>query len=774
MSLRDKLKEQEKIIETRLFGMNQTVKIFCLSKASDLTILMMGPHGIAKSTLARLWSDTAGLSFRIVTSSEVDESLIAYIDPAIFRKENKVEMKRGELMTKDHILVDEFFLWNNRYRAKLHQLLEERTYAGLDVLTKTFTFATNPLTEYYAGQIEEYNYACYSEDTEILTTEGWKFFKDLKEDEKVFTLNPANQEIKIEQIKRKVVYQYSGPMYLLKSQQINLLVTPNHRMFIAQQRNGKWIWNIKEAKEIFGRKFKVLKTGRWTGIENERYSLDFMKIVGIYLAEGSSKTGPNGHYGICLSICEEGLNEEIFTLFRKMGYNPSIDKKGNMVVWNKELWNFFKPLGKSYEKYVPSELKNLPKEKLLALLEFYFKGDGWETDNTQLAKTVSKRLADDLQEIALKVGFAMNIHLYKGIPKRYSSKLKRTILEKHKAYTLSLIKKRVSPVILGSSNKTRSKTKTKEEWKEYQGRVWCVETENGILYVRRGGIPAWSGNTFDRIDIFLPIYQPSVASSQKMLRKFSDFGRQEPKLKQVIGWSDYELIRKEILETQVPPEVIVWLTLFAEELAACRYARDKFSISRARLKMFCAECNRKESICSRASCSKPRFLRATALLAKALAWYRGEKIVGFNDILEAIKFTLPHRLLFSKETSILEGEKEIQTIVTMFNEQMEMIKNRGILQKLEKIRSKALDDDKPVFLQQEANDLKLDLQEDLPYLNYALELIDYSKKRVQRFYEKKAESIDPKNLKEFRDELDEAGLDAYAKKDIIESIEERE
>jgi len=47
------------------------------------------------------------MNFRIVKSSEVEEAMLAYIDPLAFRNDNVIKMKRGELMIKDHVFVED-------------------------------------------------------------------------------------------------------------------------------------------------------------------------------------------------------------------------------------------------------------------------------------------------------------------------------------------------------------------------------------------------------------------------------------------------------------------------------------------------------------------------------------------------------------------------------------------------------------------------------------------------------------------------------------------
>ena len=765
MSIREKVLRQKEEISKTLYGMDDIIKIYILSKTCDLTILLLGAHATAKSSLARMWSITTGLNYRVVTSSEVDESLIAYIDPAIFREKNIVQMRRGELMEKNHIIIDEYFLWLNKYRAKLHQLLEEKTYAGLDSLVFTYTFLSNPLSDYYAGQIEEKNLACYSEDTEILTSEGWKTYSEIKEDEKVFTLNPKTQEIQIEQIKRKVVYPYSGKMYLLDSQQINQLVTPNHRMYIARQEQGKWRWQVKEAKEIYGSKFRLLKTGNWTG--TAKVSRDYMALIGWFLAEGSLKTFHNGHYGIDLAVCVPKYIDEVMNLSRRLGYNPHLQKDGHIVIWSKDLWRVCKPLGHANEKYVPEKLKEESRENLKSLLLAYLKGDGWNQDGQWLAKTVSKRLADDLQEVALKCGYAINL-VNLGKTEGYSPKLKRTIKSRSDCWLMSFITKRCRPLFLGKENKNRRRTI--EKWEDYNGLVWCVSTNNGILYVRRNGKACWSGNTIDRIDLFVPVNQPKIVPSETMMRKFSKFGRKEKPLSQVITWEEYMKAKEEISQVAVPSRVVIWLTLFAHSMASCKHVSDKWSISTAKMKKLCAACNENAHLCGKVCLSKPRFLRATIILAKGLAWLGGRSIVSFQDVNEAIHYTLPHRITWiQEELSYAESLELIPELSTQFNDEMLAWKNRGVFSELAKIIESSKKTP-PVFEEKIGQSLSADVSEIHLLKEFVTETLASVEEDIGKFYVTEGVRSDFDSLTDLKSFLEQSGLGAFDKEELTFAI----
>lgn len=92
---------------------------------------------------------------------------------------------------------------------------------------------SNYLYKYRIMQIKE-KYGCYDEKTEILTLNGWKYFKDLNDGEIVATLNPKTHVLEYQKIADKISYDYDGKMYRLKNRGVDLLVTPNHNLYVAK------------------------------------------------------------------------------------------------------------------------------------------------------------------------------------------------------------------------------------------------------------------------------------------------------------------------------------------------------------------------------------------------------------------------------------------------------------------------------------------------------------------------------------------------------------
>ena len=93
---------------------------------------------------------------------------------------------------------------------------------------------------------------CYSEDTQILTNKGWKYFKDLEGDELFYTLNPETKEVELHPATAYIKYYYEGEMIHFKSETMDILVTPDHNMAVAGY-GPKIFEKIKliKAEEIF-------------------------------------------------------------------------------------------------------------------------------------------------------------------------------------------------------------------------------------------------------------------------------------------------------------------------------------------------------------------------------------------------------------------------------------------------------------------------------------------------------------------------------------------
>jgi ribonucleoside-diphosphate reductase alpha subunit len=101
---------------------------------------------------------------------------------------------------------------------------------------------------------------CYDKETEVLTKEGWKFFKEVTEDDLIAQIDSETFVVSYAKPKRIVAYKHTGDMYHFKAKskkypelQFDLLVTPDHRMLYSLFKDGERVHNklSEEYAETF-------------------------------------------------------------------------------------------------------------------------------------------------------------------------------------------------------------------------------------------------------------------------------------------------------------------------------------------------------------------------------------------------------------------------------------------------------------------------------------------------------------------------------------------
>lgn len=127
---------------------------------------------------------------------------------------------------------------------------------------------------------------CVDIDTEILTNDGWKFIKDINDNEIVATLCPKTNKIEYHQIDEKIVLPYKGKMYHFKNnKKLDMLLTPKHKM-VFWDRNGKYYkltaeqtLKLNKEKDHELTNSVIKNSGIWPNKEYEKYEISETDIV---------------------------------------------------------------------------------------------------------------------------------------------------------------------------------------------------------------------------------------------------------------------------------------------------------------------------------------------------------------------------------------------------------------------------------------------------------------------------------------------------------------
>ena len=361
---------------------------------------------------------------------------------------------------------------------------------------------------------------------EALTTEGWKPIEEITLKDKVAILE--NDNVKYENPTETYCYDYNDKIYELKSQQIELSVTHNHRMWIQKRKsnqkpeyNGEY--EFMTADKCFGKRLKYKKNinnfypEEWIGeyFKIPEFSVkmdDWLVFFGIWISEGwtdgnATIIAANKHrvqkpyekscenMGFFISKDSENNNNIVIRSNGDIVQTGSIGNK--WYIHNKELTNYMKQFSVgAVDKFLPDWVWSLNKEQSRLLLSSLELGDGYTSkSNNRTYYTSSKRLCDDVTRLALHCGYSTHARVPEGRKAGTESTTSdgRIIKSTKDNWAITIIKTKVEPEINHGHGKTQNGQS--EEWIDYKGKVYCLSVRTGVFLVRQNGKPVWSGNS---------------------------------------------------------------------------------------------------------------------------------------------------------------------------------------------------------------------------------------------------------------------------------------
>ena len=366
---------------------------------------------------------------------------------------------------------------------------------------------------------------CLSMDHEVLTSNGWKFFPQLTMDDKIATLKDGKL-VYDKPIKLLSYPDYSGKMYHIKSQQIDLNVTTNHRMWVSRPygREKEWQpYQLVTAEEINTKHVKYQKDAHWDqpdfqfvlpSVDQQSEKLvdmnAWLTFFGIWIAEGWTTT--KGRVQICQ--CKERVRKVIFDAIEKLGYLKSHSNDDKITICDKQLYTYLSTYSVGApNKYLPDWVWKLSQQQCQMLIYNMQLGDGtFKKSGGSCYYTSSIKLADDFMRLCLHAGFSSNKtkHLEAGHTTTYKE---RDITANHDMWRLSVITTKNRPAVNhGHHNSQQIQV---EEISDFTGPVFCLQVPSEVFYVRRNGLPVWTGNSRESGPVQLLTRQPAEGRSRE-------------------------------------------------------------------------------------------------------------------------------------------------------------------------------------------------------------------------------------------------------------------
>lgn len=340
---------------------------------------------------------------------------------------------------------------------------------------------------------------CFDKETEIFTNNGWKYFKDLKENDEVYTLNKETLIPEWQKPINYISYYTEDKLLHFKNARMDLMVTKNHNILVQNMDNSikDKSFKLRPAEQV-GRKSKnrMYSGVKWIGenkefeyLANKKIDIDtYLKFMAYWLADGSC-TADRGSYNIKIA---QTNNDWMYNELKKLPFK--IYKcKDSLMIHNKELGEYLKQFGKCTNKFIPENIKLLSPNLLDIFLLAYAKTDGHITKGKRWKDyqfkdsisffTTSNQMSADLGELIMKVGATPSYYLNKSKGKQ--------VQFKNGIYTINN-----DCWVINYNKQVYNWTCYMDiQEVEYNDYVYCVEVEkHNTLLVRRNGKVCWSGN----------------------------------------------------------------------------------------------------------------------------------------------------------------------------------------------------------------------------------------------------------------------------------------
>lgn len=389
-------------------------------------------------------------------------------------------------------------------------------YKGVKQCLQEFMFGMNVPTRV--------GFQCFSEDTEILTSEGWRGHDEIEEGMIIKTFNIKTKTVEEKKVTSVFKKEYRGVMYNLKNRIQDQLISPRHRVVRRKFNTNDYV--LEPIEEILKLKSPfVIPVSAENSAPDAQLSDEQIKLMAWIIGEGSLERP--GKHRCCyrVSIYQSAIKnhekyEEIKKLLKHFGLNFSeytqhgwgepVQRLRLDAFSSRKIHEWF---SKESIKFVPSYLLCLSQRQSKLFLETYIKAEGFEKVKIAVS---DPEILDDLQAIATNAGYGSTVLVR---PPTVGTKL---------IFVLRLI--------------THKETYIEEVNEiQYEGIIWCPHTENETVVARRNGKVFITGNTpFSNItlDFVVPkmlAKEPVIVGGEPQKKTYGDFQKEVNILNKALG-----------------------------------------------------------------------------------------------------------------------------------------------------------------------------------------------------------------------------------------------
>ena len=380
--------------------------------------------------------------------------------------------------------------WHGLMRAYAKQYKEVRSYSGR---LRHLPMIDSP-DEMTASEAERAAINCLSDDTEILTIDGWRTVDEVAVGTIVYSVNPDTGEVEADSISALHTGQVDGRMLHLDGGAIDAIATPNHRWLVDHRgqgvNKGKVLTSFKTSEKLSKHgDHKIWLAGAAIQTTETTWTDDEVLLLGWVLTDGHYRKGERSgesRVGVTQSKTQNVM--EIDRLFNRLGKHSTACRSTGQYVWEISC-----PTGLRIREMMPDKtltgevLSSMSSTQHRILFEAMLRGDGcWDEEAQRYRKFCagSKERADAFLMLCVLVGQSASA-TYRDTsqyaPKKYAS--------------MGNIPKTEGHWLVELKQRPRAQPQYGSSWVAWRGRVWCPTTRNQTWIAKRNGKVFITGNS---------------------------------------------------------------------------------------------------------------------------------------------------------------------------------------------------------------------------------------------------------------------------------------
>lgn len=409
--------------------------------------------------------------------------------------DEKVSEEEGQ------VFLDEYFKTFpkiKRFMDRQHKFMEKHGYC------ESLFGRRRRCPKVYSDNYSEYLEAlrqCVDEETEALTTDGWRRYDQLYNGQLILTKNCNTGILEWQPIENINIYpDYQGDLYSFEGKTFSALTNGKHRWLCNHDSKPGSKAEFLTTEELYNSKIvrPIHRTGEYNGNRKKVLDDDLVYLLGIILTDGHlryyrDKTKPR--YGKPWYALITQSKEKNIPLIQS-----AIDKLDNRFTYihkvygKKHVWKFNKDFADYLDTIIPNKKLNmslihsLTKSQIRLLLDGMILGDGCKHGTRILSSSIEQ--ANLIQVLVVMAGYYSNILINDNRGIHISNKIKRgKIITKNISYLVTIGESKYF-----NHRSTRGINHIKKLSNQKQ-LIWCPTVKNGTWVCRRKGKTYITGNS---------------------------------------------------------------------------------------------------------------------------------------------------------------------------------------------------------------------------------------------------------------------------------------